>query len=72
MMDFNYKQDIRYGLGHQSGKRWRTLTRDLLIDLRKGVAFTKAKTIKKSSILIQKVSVCVNELQVVVVLVVVL
>jgi len=53
-MDFNYKYDIKYGIG--ASKEWKTLTRDLLVDLRKGVGFSKSKQIKKSNILIKKVS----------------
>lgn len=55
MLGFDYKLDIEYGLG-EAGGDWRRLTRDLLVDLRKGVSFTKSKQIKKNNILIQKVS----------------
>ena len=57
MMGFDKKRnEITYGIG--TSQDWMTLTRDLLIDLRKGKSFSKtSKSVKKQSIVITKVKI---------------
>jgi len=56
MMGFDKKKnEITYGIG--TSQNWMTLTRDLLIDLRKGKSYSKtSKSVKKQSIVITKVA----------------